>query len=97
MLQYREGITDFTTVLTAEQNLLQQQDALAVSRGEIPSSLIRTYRALGGGWEIREDKSWCRRRSEAMRNRTNWGGLLSGIDRARQPAGALGFLPAPNW
>ena len=54
MLQYREGITDFTTVLTAEQNLLQQQDALAVSRGDIPTSLIRTYRALGGGWEIRE-------------------------------------------
>ncbi len=54
VLQYREGITDFTTVLTAEQNLLQQQDALAVSRGEIPTNLIRTYRALGGGWEIRE-------------------------------------------
>ena len=28
-LQYRQGITDFTTVLTAEQNLLTYQDSLA--------------------------------------------------------------------
>ena len=89
VLQYREGITDFTTVLTAEQNLLQQQDALAVSRGEIPSSLIRTYRALGGGWEIREGQELVPAEvREAMRNRTNWGGLLTpgSIERVSQQA-----------
>ena len=35
MLQYREGITDFTTVLTAEQALLTQQDNLATTLGDI--------------------------------------------------------------
>ncbi len=99
VLQYREGITDFTTVLTAEQNLLQQQDALAVSRGEIPSSLIRTYRALGGGWEIREGQELVPAGvREAMRNRTNWGGLLTpgSIERVSQQ-GPNPVLPAPSW
>ena len=78
VLQYREGITDFTTVLTAEQNLLQQQDALAVSRGEIPTNLIRTYRALGGGWEIREGRELVPPQvREAMQERTDWGGVLT--------------------
>ena len=76
-LQYREGITDFTTVLTAEQNLLQQEDALAVSQGDIPAGLIRTFRALGGGWEIREDNDLVPADiREAMSRRTNWGNLL---------------------
>ena len=99
VLQYREGITDFTTVLTAEQNLLQQQDALAVSRGDIPTFLIRTYRALGGGWEIREGQEIVPAQvREAMEGRTNWGSLLAPgtIERAsRQPPNP--HLPAPSW
>jgi NodT family efflux transporter outer membrane factor (OMF) lipoprotein len=99
VLQYREGITDFTTVLTAEQNLLQQQDALAVSRGEIPTNLIRTYRALGGGWEIREGQDLVPAQvREAMQRRTDWRGVLTPaeaerIGRSRPDA----FLPRPDW
>ena len=99
VLQYREGITDFTTVLTAEQNLLQQQDALAVSRGEIPTNLIRTYRALGGGWEIREGQELVPPQvREAMRKRTDWGGVLRPGEAervSRRPADA--FPPRPDW
>jgi NodT family efflux transporter outer membrane factor (OMF) lipoprotein len=98
-LQYREGIADFTTVLLAEQNLLQQQDALAVSQGDIPTFLIRTYRALGGGWEIREGQEIVPAQvKEAMRKRTDWGSLLTpgAIERAsQQPPNA--YLPAPSW
>src|SRR5207245_9580189 len=54
VLRYREGITDFTTVLTAQQALLSQQDNLATTLGNISTSLVGVYRALGGGWEIRE-------------------------------------------
>src|SRR5512132_469078 len=96
-LQYREGIADFTTVLVAEQNLLQQQDALAVSRGDIPANLIRTYRALGGGWEIREGEEIVPAKvREALEKRTDWGSLLTpgAIERAsQQPPNA--YLPAP--
>ncbi len=58
ILQYRSGVTDFTTVLVAEQQLLAQQDSLAVTAGAIPSNLVAVYRALGGGWQIREDQEF---------------------------------------
>jgi hypothetical protein len=99
VLQYREGITDFTTVLTAEQSLLAQQDQLAVSQGDIPTNLISTYRALGGGWEIREGQEIVPAQvREAMQQRTDWGSLLTpgAIERAsQQPPDA--YLPAPSW
>lgn len=99
ILQYREGITDFTTVLTAEQNLLQQQDSLAVSRGDIPASLVSTYRALGGGWEVRVGQDVVPAEvRQAMAERTNWGGLLEPASLTRateQPPSPI--LPAPSW
>ena len=36
-----------------EQNLVTQQDLLAQARGQIAQGLVATYRAMGGGWEIR--------------------------------------------
>ena len=46
--QYHEGLVDFTTVLTTEQNLLQAQTNLAAAIGTVASSVARIYRALGG-------------------------------------------------
>jgi len=44
---------DFTRYALIAQNLVQQQDSWAQSRGEIAQGLIQVYRALGGGWEVR--------------------------------------------
>jgi len=78
VLQYREGVKDFTTVLTAQQALLNEQDNLASTLGNISSSLVGVYRALGGGWEIREGRDLVPPEiKEAMARRTNWGGLLA--------------------
>jgi NodT family efflux transporter outer membrane factor (OMF) lipoprotein len=78
ILQYKEGITDFTTVLTAEQALLTQQDSLAVTLGKISSQLVGVYRAMGGGWQIREGLDVVPDAIKiAMAKRTNWGNLLS--------------------
>jgi outer membrane protein TolC len=78
VLRYREGITDFTTVLTAQQALLSQQDSLATTLGNISTSLVGVYRALGGGWEIREGDDIVPAEIKAeMRRRTNWGSLLA--------------------
>jgi NodT family efflux transporter outer membrane factor (OMF) lipoprotein len=52
-VQYREGKIPFVVVATLQQNLVQQQDQLAQSYGTLVLSLIQTYRALGGGWQIR--------------------------------------------
>jgi NodT family efflux transporter outer membrane factor (OMF) lipoprotein len=78
VLQYREGVTDFTTVLTTQQTLLSQQDSLASTLGNISTSLVGVYRALGGGWEIRESDDIVPPEIKAeMQERTNWGSLLA--------------------
>jgi NodT family efflux transporter outer membrane factor (OMF) lipoprotein len=78
LLQYREGILDFTTVLTAEQNLYQAQNNLALATGSIALGLITTYRALGGGWQIREGRDFVPPETQReMAERTNWGTLLT--------------------
>ena len=51
-MQARSGLTDFLTVLVAQVNLLETQDALAATEGEVAIQLIALYKALGGGWEI---------------------------------------------
>jgi outer membrane protein TolC len=55
--QYEEGagqgLGDFNRYAVILQSLITQQDQWAQSQGQIGQGLIRTYRALGGGWEIR--------------------------------------------
>jgi NodT family efflux transporter outer membrane factor (OMF) lipoprotein len=45
---------DFTTVSLIQQNLVQQHDTLAQAEGEIALGFIQIYRALGGGWQVRQ-------------------------------------------
>jgi len=52
-LQYREGVADFNRVYNLQRLLVQDQDRLAATRGEVALSLIAAYKAIGGGWEIR--------------------------------------------
>ncbi len=78
VIQYRQGVKDFTTVLTAQQSLLNEQDNLAVTLGGISSNLVGVYRALGGGWEVREGKDLMNPEDmEEMAKRTNWGSMLA--------------------
>lgn len=51
--QYRQGAVDFTPLFLFQDTLTQQQDQLAVARGNIATSLITIYRSLGGGWDMR--------------------------------------------
>ncbi len=53
--QYKGGLTDFNRVSLVEQNLVQQQNLYAQAVGAIAVGLVNTYRALGGGWQIRLD------------------------------------------
>ncbi|HEY7204419.1 MAG TPA: efflux transporter outer membrane subunit [Methylomirabilota bacterium] len=99
VLQYREGVTDFTTVLTAQQTLLSQQDGLASTLGSISSSLVGVYRALGGGWEVREGEELVPSALRAeMAARTNWGDLLApanyNLPASREPKATPRL---PDW
>lgn len=78
LIQYKEGTTIFTAVLLAEENLLEAEDNYTLARANIPLGLINTYRALGGGWEIRVGHDFVPAETEAeMAKRTNWGRLLN--------------------
>jgi outer membrane protein, multidrug efflux system len=48
---YRQGLTDFLTVLDAQRQLYESQDALARSQQTVTTDAIALYKALGGGWE----------------------------------------------
>jgi NodT family efflux transporter outer membrane factor (OMF) lipoprotein len=75
-VRYKEGAADYTTVLTALQLELQIEDALASARGAIPLALVSVYRALGGGWQLREGQQLLPARTRAeMHERTYWGHL----------------------
>ena len=99
VLLYRAGLADFTTVLISQQAVLNEQDKLAVTLGNISSSLVGVYRALGGGWEIREGKDLVPRDiEEEMAKRTNWGKLL-GPTSYNPPAAEKpkSLIRAPDW
>jgi len=48
---YRNGLTDFLNVLTAQQSLYTAQDALVQSQQVVSTDLVTLYQALGGGWQ----------------------------------------------
>ena len=76
-IQYREGAVDFPRVVDSERALVLQEDQWANARGDIALNLIAMYKALGGGWEIREGNDVISGENrEAMQQRTNWGDLL---------------------
>jgi Outer membrane efflux protein len=92
--QYLLGTRDFTTVLTAEQNLYTAQNDLAMAEGSLSTSLVSLYRALGGGWQIREGNEFVNDATrDEMRSRTDWGKLLppSGTPQPATPG-----LPGPE-
>ncbi len=49
--QYRAGLTDITTLNTAEASLLSAQSGLAQARADEAQALRQLYLALGGGWD----------------------------------------------
>jgi len=101
VIQYRDGITDFTTVLTAQQSLLSAEDSLASALGNISTFLVGVYRALGGGWEIREGRNFVPVETrEEMEKRTNWGGLLapeSGPPPTPKQQEQKPLIRTPDW
>lgn len=77
LIRYREGESDYTTVLDAEQQQLKVQTSLANAQGAVPLALVALYRALGGGWQIRKCNDIVPMQvKQEMAARTNWGHLL---------------------
>ncbi|MGA6924598.1 MAG: efflux transporter outer membrane subunit [Desulfosarcina sp.] len=76
-LQYKEGLVDYQRVLDSQRFLAVQADRMTEVSGQVSSSLVALYKALGGGWQIREGKEFLSTENKnAMTDRTSWGGLL---------------------
>ena len=96
LIQYRGGATDFTSVLTAQQQKIFEDRRLAASRGDVTLSVIALYKALGGGWEIRTGAPPVPAATRAeMSGRTWWGDMLepdeeqADLDAARDDPGIM--------
>lgn len=78
LVQYRQGAADFLRVNQAQVDLVNRQNDLAIARANVAQGVIATYRALGGGWEVRGGAEFVPQQTiEEMRTRTNWGDILS--------------------
>ena len=53
--QYRAGLTDFTTLNTAESSLLSARNGLSQAQADRATALVQLYLALGGGWDSAAD------------------------------------------
>ena len=100
IIRYKEGENDYTTVLDAERQQLRVQTSLTDAQGAIPLALVALYRALGGGWQIRNGNDIVPGHIKAkMAARTNWGCLLK--QKNHQPPSndweRIKQLYLPNW
>jgi NodT family efflux transporter outer membrane factor (OMF) lipoprotein len=97
LLRYREGFSGFQRVLDAQQSLFAQQRRSIDSQSNTVRSLISLYKALGGGWEIRQGQGFVDNQTLlAMSQRTDWGRLLE-VDAITTPAKTDKAVPSPDW
>ncbi|HEY0781445.1 MAG TPA: efflux transporter outer membrane subunit, partial [Thermoanaerobaculia bacterium] len=55
LLRYNSGLSAYVEVITAQQQLLGAENALAETRRDRLVALVQLYKALGGGWQTAED------------------------------------------
>ncbi len=79
LLRYQEGFSGYQRVLDSQQALFRQQNSYVQNRGLSARNVVAIYKALGGGWEVRQGKPFVDENTlTVMRERTNWGSLLDG-------------------
>ncbi|MFV1966308.1 MAG: efflux transporter outer membrane subunit [Pirellulaceae bacterium] len=52
-IRWREGQESYLPIFIFQSALVTEQDGLAAAEAEVAVSLIRLFKALGGGWQIR--------------------------------------------
>ena len=73
--QYNAGSTDFTTVVSAQTTQYQQENSVAAAAGNTALQAVALFRALGGGWQP-QPLPLPKATIDAMKKRTDWGGML---------------------
>jgi multidrug efflux system outer membrane protein len=55
---YTRGLGDFLNVLTAQRALFAAQNDLAISQSNVATDLVQLYKALGGGWDEKDERPY---------------------------------------
>jgi NodT family efflux transporter outer membrane factor (OMF) lipoprotein len=53
LAKYSGGEVDLNRVVVVQTSQVVQQERMAIARGAVAQNLIKLYRSLGGGWELR--------------------------------------------
>lgn len=78
MIRYIQGQAIYTTVLTAQQQQLSVENSYVSQQGSTIAGVVSTYRALGGGWQLRNGHDVISEKvKKEMADRTNWGRMLA--------------------
>jgi hypothetical protein len=98
LLRYKEGFSGYQRVLDAQQSLVAQQQRYASSQGAAVRSLIAIYKALGGGWQIRDGRGFVDEGTRTvMEQRTDWGKLLDPGEAQPEEVGDPSARRRPDW
>jgi NodT family efflux transporter outer membrane factor (OMF) lipoprotein len=98
LYQYREGLVDYQRVLDSQRSLLASQESLVRISGDIAANLIALYKAMGGGWETRQEKDFVDEPiKQQMRDRTDWGDIIEPRQLDLPPKEKDKRWRAPDW
>jgi len=76
--RYKAGQSDYTTVITAQQNLLNIQNSLVQTSSNELIGYVGAFKALGGGWTADMTPPQLPDQMVAdMTDRTDWGSVLT--------------------
>ena len=76
--RYKAGQNDYTTVITAQQNLLNIQNSLVQTSSNELIGYVGAFKALGGGWTADMNPPKLPDQMVAdMTDRTDWGSVLT--------------------
>lgn len=93
--RYKAGQTDYTTVITAQQALLNLENSLVQTKSNELIGYVGAFKALGGGWTAQmTPPNLPETMVTEMNDRTDWGSVLN---KAGDPINVkAGKLVAPN-
>lgn len=73
VIQYNDGLVGYERLLTTVKSLTLNQDSYAVNQGALATNVVSLYKALGGGWQMSQGKSYLSAETaKKMKERTDW-------------------------